>query len=882
MTHPIAVLYAGMGHRLPDALDTELRARLGMAVAAGSGTATASALPLQTALTARAVTSPDPVGSLRVYRLPLLSSAVSGVPFGLAATPCDAPRPAHPYGYFEKGSHSGHSGPVTALVQLPGETHHLMSSAADGTVLTWALSPAAMWANWERSGARIIGLSSGASSGGESERGAGAKALAVPAAAAGAPASLASESVHGFSRVSPGAPLGGASAGSNWLPWAETSALAAEELERLAAERLELVTRLSELNTMNKHAERLREAELREEMGAVEERYHSELVLAREALEAARVNKAEVEARGEDARLALASQESAEETAMKALYAGKLAAEEARLERRALEKAAYAHREEEEAHRLVGERKRELEALQVEHAMALEALREECEECESEASVLRAAGGARTGILEAGLDAELEATRAKLELRCAEEARNAAALKGENASLKRVFGGIVSATDAMQEALAQCRGAENKLDGVLRSLEKDYAALVKDLRERDSMLEDKDARIVDIKVKTQELEKFKFVLNYKIQELKRAVMPRKRDITNLRATLSEMEIELLQLHKSSSLLAIMVEELKLKRRGLLRSQKVAAAADAADSERLANIHRDMASLGELRRATAALLAAADASKNRPTHSPGGRSVLSEGPAVDVSAASAASASAARLRGVLVALYQKYILGEVSSARGAEQLPSLDPATGALVFPVGVAPDEVAEEVAASRNFLEAAVAGLREKIEQDGKLQARGAVRLTSENTALLAEVNDLRRGLRYSWGELLKARASASVTPGAAAGRVQAAMVMEALGEPVGEAEVQGGGDASAGASRSTQAPAPSQQQPLAAAAFTAGSVAAATSFARRTSALLGVVGVKGAAGSGGVGGGSVKALSSRTMAIPNSPLAAPSRPSA
>ena len=35
-------------------------------------------------------------------------------------------------------------------------------------------------------------------------------------------------------------------------------------------------------------------------------------------------------------------------------------------------------------------------------------------------------------------------------------------------------------------------------------------------------------------VRTQELEKFKFVLNYKIQELKRQILPRKREIQNMR------------------------------------------------------------------------------------------------------------------------------------------------------------------------------------------------------------------------------------------------------------------------------------------------------------------------------------------------------------
>ena len=41
---------------------------------------------------------------------------------------------------------------------------------------------------------------------------------------------------------------------------------------------------------------------------------------------------------------------------------------------------------------------------------------------------------------------------------------------------------------------------------------------------------DKDKRIYDLRKKNQELEKFKFVLNYKIQELKRQIMPKKKEI----------------------------------------------------------------------------------------------------------------------------------------------------------------------------------------------------------------------------------------------------------------------------------------------------------------------------------------------------------------
>lgn len=54
-----------------------------------------------------------------------------------------------------------------------------------------------------------------------------------------------------------------------------------------------------------------------------------------------------------------------------------------------------------------------------------------------------------------------------------------------------------------------------------------------ELAERESTIRDKDTRIFDLKKKTQELEKFKFVLDYKIKELKRDIGPREEEITNL-------------------------------------------------------------------------------------------------------------------------------------------------------------------------------------------------------------------------------------------------------------------------------------------------------------------------------------------------------------
>ena len=56
------------------------------------------------------------------------------------------------------------------------------------------------------------------------------------------------------------------------------------------------------------------------------------------------------------------------------------------------------------------------------------------------------------------------------------------------------------------------------------------AAQKNEIKERKDTINEKDARILDLKKKTQELEKFKFVLDYKIKELKRDIGPREIEI----------------------------------------------------------------------------------------------------------------------------------------------------------------------------------------------------------------------------------------------------------------------------------------------------------------------------------------------------------------
>ena len=58
--------------------------------------------------------------------------------------------------------------------------------------------------------------------------------------------------------------------------------------------------------------------------------------------------------------------------------------------------------------------------------------------------------------------------------------------------------------------------------------------------ERKETLKKKDFIIIDLKKKAQELEKFKFVLDFKIKELKRVIGPFENEIESLTELTSTM------------------------------------------------------------------------------------------------------------------------------------------------------------------------------------------------------------------------------------------------------------------------------------------------------------------------------------------------------
>ncbi len=93
---------------------------------------------------------------------------------------------------------------------------------------------------------------------------------------------------------------------------------------------------------------------------------------------------------------------------------------------------------------------------------------------------------------------------------------------------------------------------------MIKKFYEDIAQTYKDIEDRDSTLETKKLGIMELKKKIQELEKFKFVLDYKINELRREVDPRNVKILELNEKATKMKSELKHFNRVNSNLTLIV------------------------------------------------------------------------------------------------------------------------------------------------------------------------------------------------------------------------------------------------------------------------------------------------------------------------------------
>merc|ERR1719243_263761 len=210
---------------------------------------------------------------------------------------------------------------------------------------------------------------------------------------------------------------------------------------------------------------------------------------------------------------------------------------------------------------------------------------------------------------------------------------------------------------------------------------------LKEIRERDKTIGDKEQRIYDLKKQNQELEKFKFVLDYKIKELKAQIDPKNDNLTSMGMQIQAMEAELDGYVRKNKQLALDISQLQMKQRALqeeIKSQKRRLREDMALIKRFkVDLHECM-------------------------------HVMSEPKQLKESAAN---------------IYRKYVQSEVKKIE-------LD--------------TDMQKEYNRQRDYLEKSVDSLKRKLQKDSEVHRIDNMRIMQENVSLIREINDLRREINF------------------------------------------------------------------------------------------------------------------------------------
>ncbi|KAJ1470583.1 hypothetical protein T484DRAFT_1847301 [Baffinella frigidus] len=288
--------------------------------------------------------------------------------------------------------------------------------------------------------------------------------------------------------------------------------------------------------------------------------------------------------------------------------------------------------------------------------------------------------------------------------------------------MRKKFNAQLKEIEDSKDDNKQLVARQKELYHQIAMLEKEIAGLKKEIRERDETIGDKEKRIYDLKKKNQELEKFKFVLDYKIKELKKQIEPRELEIADMKQQIKEMDHELERYHKSNASLELTISDNKLK----LEGQQLEILSQRRKFQEVEN---------SLKRYRNDMHAEVENCLKRYRN--------------DMHAVIQYITEPKQLKEAVKALYQKHVLEPPAGAQLKEAVKALyqkhvlEPPAGAQVD------HDIQKEYNRQRDYLEKTVDSLKRKLSKDMDLHKTDSMRIMQENVALIKEINELRREIK-------------------------------------------------------------------------------------------------------------------------------------
>mmetsp|Transcript_9007 Transcript_9007/g.25093 ORF Transcript_9007/g.25093 Transcript_9007/m.25093 type:complete len:1245 (-) Transcript_9007:111-3845(-) len=285
--------------------------------------------------------------------------------------------------------------------------------------------------------------------------------------------------------------------------------------------------------------------------------------------------------------------------------------------------------------------------------------------------------------LEQDADREIEELKEMYEQRLAQEKDEKVRLRGQAGIHRKHHDDLKRQMQKKQDDVRKEEEVNKTKAEKIVTLMKDKDSNEKEIKERDKTIFDKEQRINDLKKQNQELEKFKFVLDYKIKELKAQIDPKTGAIESMKKQTQAMDDELNDYIRRNKQLALEISQLQMKQRALqeeIKSQK-------------RRLKDDLSLIKRFK--------------------------------LDLSDCMETIQEPKQLKESVAGLYRKYVQSGVKK---------LDLDT------------DMQKEYNRQRDYLEKSVDSYKRKLEKDSQAHRIDNMRIMQENVSLIREINDLRR----------------------------------------------------------------------------------------------------------------------------------------
>ncbi|XP_007436852.1 cilia- and flagella-associated protein 57-like, partial [Python bivittatus] len=474
------------------------------------------------------------------------------------------------------------------------------------------------------------------------------------------------------------------------IPYSDEVLITRTDMEEKTQVMLELKTRVEELKMENEYQLRLKDMNYNEKIKELTDKFIQEMESLKTKNQVLKTEKEKQEIQHQEQLSELMEKQSREVQDLESGNNQKLLLEYEKYQELQMKSQRMQEEYEKQLHEMEENKSQALEELTEYYEAKLLEKTTLLEEAQDDARQQLREFEETKKQIEEDEDREIQDIKIKYERRLREERESNLRLKGETGIMRKKFNSLQKEIEERCSDIEAMKVEQQKLQGVIKALEKDILGLKREIQERDETIQDKEKRIYDLKKKNQELEKFKFVLDYKIKELKKQIEPRENDIKTMKEQIQEMEGELEHFHKQNTQLELNIAELRLKLR-------------ATDRE----MHKEM----QKERDMEALV------KRFKTDLHNCVGLIQE---------------PKKLKECIRDIYEKYV-------QKADRVEI-----------VGVDTD-LHQEYTRQREHLERNLATLKKKVVKEGEIHRADYVRIMQENVSLIKEINELRRELKVT-----------------------------------------------------------------------------------------------------------------------------------